>query len=293
MSAKENWKPVTIGGLTGIVLGAGAMYALNPATVSASEGTQDIGNTTPTTGDTAQTTGTTPVIHPISDDLSFNDAFAAGRAAYGPGGLFTWRGNLYGTYYADEWNAMSDEEKDLFADRANTAMRTATPQSPEAPEAEAEEYLFIDNDVQVAEEDTFADNDVHIAETSVERHAYGEMESSEEPFPQKTTSWDNLVSEDSDVRIIGYGDVTIEGGQSVYVEEADINGQRVAVIDVDKDGEADFVMTDLNHNRQMDEGEVIDLHTGEALTFTNDEATDDFSEATDYDGSMDVEPALL
>jgi hypothetical protein len=32
-------------------------------------------------------------------------------------------------------------------------------------------------------------------------------------------------------------------------------------------------MTDLNHNQQMDEGEVIDLHTGEAISFANDDAS--------------------
>lgn len=280
MSAKGNWKPVTIGGLTGIVLGAGAMYAVKPSSVDVAEGTTDIGNATPIIDDTAQSAEAAPAILPVSDELSFGEAFAAGRAASGPGGLFTWRGNLYGTYTADEWAAMSDDEKDLFADRANTAVRGAATETPQAPEAGVDE-------------DFFADNDVQLAETSVEQHAFGEKGPSEEPNPQKTVSWDNLVSEDSDVRVIGYGDVDVEDGESVYVEEVEINGQRVAVIDVDKDGEADFMMTDLNHNRQMDEGEVIDLHTGEALTFTNDEATDDFSETTDNDGSMDVEPALL
>ena len=73
----------------------------------------------------------------------------------------------------------------------------------------------------------------------------------------------------------------------------EINGQRVAVIDVDKDGEADFAMTDLNHNYQMDDGEVIDLHTGETLTFTNDETTDDFSNTTNTDDSSDVELGMI
>lgn len=295
MSAKGNWKPVTIGGLTGIVLGAGAMYAVKPSSVDTAEGTADTGNVSPI--DTAQSAEAVSAILPVSDNLSFDEAFAAGRAASGPGGLFTWRGNLYGTYYADEWNAMSDEEKDLFADRANAAVRGAVADTPQAPETGVEEDFIADNDVQLAEADTeeavFTDNDVQVAETSVEQHAFGEKESSEEPNPKITVSWDNLVSEDSDVRVIGYGNVDVKGGESVYVEEVEINGQRVAVIDVDKDGEADFMMTDLNHNRQMDEGEVIDLHTGEALTFTNDEAADDFSETTDNDGSMDVEPALL
>ena len=52
--------------------------------------------------------------HDITDDMSFNEAFAAARAEVGAGGAFEWRGNIYGTYYADEWNNMSDDEKDAF-----------------------------------------------------------------------------------------------------------------------------------------------------------------------------------
>ena len=80
--------------------------------------------------------------------------------------------------------------------------------------------------------------------------------------------------------MLGYGDVALENGQNVTVEELNINGQRVAVVDVDQDGVADYGLSDINHNRQMDEGEVIDLHTGEAVSFTNDPC-DDLAMTTD------------
>ena len=70
MSAKGNWKPVTIGGLTGIVLGAGAMYAVKPSSVDVAEGTTDIGNATPIIDDTAQSAEAAPAILPVSDELS-------------------------------------------------------------------------------------------------------------------------------------------------------------------------------------------------------------------------------
>jgi hypothetical protein len=40
-------------------------------------------------------------------------------------------------------------------------------------------------------------------------------------------------------------------------------------------------MSDLNHNHLMDDGEVIDLHTGEELSFTNDDPVDN---VPDFDG---------
>lgn len=49
-----------------------------------------------------------------SDDMSFSEAFAAARAEVGAGGVFEWRGGLYGTYNASEWNNMSQAEKDEY-----------------------------------------------------------------------------------------------------------------------------------------------------------------------------------
>lgn len=50
----------------------------------------------------------------VDDDMSFNKAFAAARAEVGAGGAFEWRGQVYGTYYADEWDAMTADEKSAF-----------------------------------------------------------------------------------------------------------------------------------------------------------------------------------
>ena len=50
----------------------------------------------------------------VDDSMSFNEAFAAARREVGPGGLFVWHGNTYGTYYANEWNAMSPAEHDQY-----------------------------------------------------------------------------------------------------------------------------------------------------------------------------------
>ncbi len=51
----------------------------------------------------------------VNDDMSFSEAFAAARAEVGAGGVFEWKGNLYNTYYKEEWDAMSAEEKNEFS----------------------------------------------------------------------------------------------------------------------------------------------------------------------------------
>lgn len=57
----------------------------------------------------------------VSEGVSFNDAFAIARDEIGAGGVFQWNGRLYSTYYNEEWNNMTKEEKNMFEASALTA----------------------------------------------------------------------------------------------------------------------------------------------------------------------------
>ena len=245
MTAKESWKPVTIGGLTGILMGAGAMYGIQAmASDNEAIASEDSGLKVAT----------------VSDDLSFAKAFDAARAEVGPGGVFQWRGHIYNTYTAAEWKAMSHEERQLFANQVNPEVKAADVDTKQIAETEATvEDVQATDDVQVAQVSDEPDES-HQEDVQVDTQARAEV-----------TSWNEIAQQDNDVRIVGFKEIAVAAGRSINMQELDVNGQRVAVIDVDKDGVPDLAMTDLNHNQQMDEGEVIDLHTGEAISFANDD----------------------
>ncbi|RRD58353.1 hypothetical protein [Tannerella forsythia] len=57
-----------------------------------------------------------PIAENVSDDMSFNDAFAIARQEVGPGGVFEWHGKLYATYYKTEWDNMDESERHQFAE---------------------------------------------------------------------------------------------------------------------------------------------------------------------------------
>ena len=248
MTAKETWKPVTIGGLTGILMGAGAMYGVQAMTSSS--------NYEDSSADEGLKVAT------VSDSMSFNHAFEAARAQVGAGGVFTWRGHIFNTYTEAEWKAMSHEDKRLLAEQVK----------PEISAADVNEHRLADVDVDV-NVNSATDDDVQIAKdvSQPQDHDVEVRPSRVEEDHNQEAKWNDLPNEENDVRIVGFKEVEVAPGQTVIVQGVDINGQRVAIIDVDKDGEPDLAMTDLNHNHQMDEGEVIDLHTGEPLSFTNDE----------------------
>lgn len=246
MKMKENWKPVTISGITGILMGAGSVLAARELTTGNEEAVAEA----------ESSDGLKEMT--VDDSMSFKDAFDMARNELGPGGLFHWRGNIFNTYTNDEWNAMSDKDKDEFAQEVNPEVSPEDVDTDLMAEAEVDE-VAADEDVDVAVADeteevrvvadqTTSDNDVAMASAEVIEDALNE-------------------TDDDDVRVIGYGDIDLVNGNTVTVEELEINGQRVAVIDMDKDGVGDIAMSDLNHNNHADEGEIIDLHTGDVLSF--------------------------
>ena len=128
---RENWKPVTISGMTGILMGAGTMYA-----------TQSLA-----TGNASAVESGEQPLHEASVEgcKSFRDAFQAARAEFGPGAVFRWHGNIYNTYTSEEWNAMSAEEKNQFAQRVKPEVSPADIDTNQITKAES-----ADEDVQVA-----------------------------------------------------------------------------------------------------------------------------------------------
>lgn len=144
---EKAWKPVTIGGSTGILLGAGALMAQH--TIAFSADAKPVSHSTTSHGDDAQRVVRFPVegqvldpqdtpqdnplvdsqddmvgvsaqsslrVAVVSDDMTFEQAFAEARAQVGPGGVFYWHDAIFSTYIVEEWEAMTEEEREAFAD---------------------------------------------------------------------------------------------------------------------------------------------------------------------------------
>jgi hypothetical protein len=70
----------------------------------------------------------------VSDDMSFSQAFANAREEVGPGGIFYWNDKPYGTYYENEWNAMSEDDKNDYWDAVYNTTSDNNDYTPPAPE---------------------------------------------------------------------------------------------------------------------------------------------------------------
>lgn len=176
----------------------------------------------------------------VDDGMSFSQAFAAAREQVGPGGVFEWHGGVYGTYYSNEWNAMSDEQHDQWFHSVEY----------QAVREEAAGYEDDANDRHdVADNDAVADEENHQGETL---HNASE---------QDIVSVDVHVTAD-DIQG-GYEVVAIEevdvDGVTVDVAEVDVDGEQVFLVDVDDDAIVDPAIHDENHDGNFTENEAIDV----------------------------------
>ena len=135
------WREVSISGVKGIVWGAasvlftGAANALDdPDAPTPNQEEEQQQESVEFTSD-----GTIPTATSVTDDMSFGEAFAAARQEMGPGGVFEWHGNIYNTYYAEEWNSMNQEEQANFGSHITTSGGNHEEQSQPNPQEQEQQ----------------------------------------------------------------------------------------------------------------------------------------------------------
>lgn len=76
-----------------------------------------------------------PIATAAHDSMSFDEAFAVAREELGPGGVFDWQGQVYGTWYKEEWDAMGNDDREAYwASIEHEAASYHEAQSPAANE---------------------------------------------------------------------------------------------------------------------------------------------------------------
>lgn len=269
---KVSWKKVTQGGVTGIVLGTAAAL-LWPNDANADDGGEVIedpegelgtgGEDLPPVGadtgsvdeggahmgDASHDSSLSSMVdsgmswaHGVSDDMSYAEAFSAARAEVGPGGVFEWRGQLYGTYYGNEWDAMSPEERDDFNHHFSWSHETTT-SAADSHMAEVD-----DDSDSIPEDDLLASVD----DDEIDPIPDGDIDSIPDgdlvPDDDDSIPGDDLIPEvDEDVDLISDDDIEILGvshdeSTGMTYGAMSVAGQEYLLIDVEDDGDRKSVV---------------------------------------------------
>jgi hypothetical protein len=209
----KSWKPVTIGGVTGILMGGGALLAASQ--LHAAENTSDQASSMHDAPEAS-----------VSDDMTFAEAFAAARAQVGPGGVFQWHGAVFNTYTAEEWQSMSEAEHEQFAQQVHTEVPVDHVNTQHIASSHHHTHVVDDHSHDTAQHDA-ADHQASHQEDGMAHSASDHVAETQEPGQGFETGVEG-------VRIVGYGEV--EGHLAVaYDADGDYNPD-IAIIDVDDSG---------------------------------------------------------
>jgi hypothetical protein len=197
----------------------------------------------------------------LSDDMTFSEAFSISREELGSGGVFEWKGNLYNTYYKEEWDDLSDAAKNKFSeDIADLNKDISDPISTNDIDCEiiknvhfieekfiASEYLELENgeDIKI---DVFSRNGENYSKIDINNDGTDDYEfsvSNPTEFIGLNGLTDQFVDDISylteEELIISTEVIEIDGHLSVIKTFAD-NSQEVSA-DLDGDGTFESVLT--------------------------------------------------
>lgn len=180
----------------------------------------------------------------VSDDMSFDEAFASARKQVGAGGVFEWRGKLYGTYYKNEWDAMSQADKDQYA--ANVFG---------TPQAKTHRTNTQDQPQQDVAEENVAEQNTNVQQVSQQSNNQQDMTEADSGEDGKY----NIQ------QVYGATTVTDDDGNPMTMVEAKVNGHNAILCDINQDDKIDAMVIDANDDGQITEDEIIPVPQGSVL----------------------------
>ena len=226
----------------------------------------------------------------VNDSLSFSEAFAAARQETGPGGLFVWHGNTYGTYYKNEWDAMSQEEQDQYwADVQHTSQQIHYEEpeleSESDSESDVEQNPDLGNESELDEESEVEsdDEEQELQEDDAAGFAENEEEDSDIVEVELEDEADVEVSlDENEADEI----VEVEDEESIDISNDSDEEEEVIVDEVDENDDIELeVETD---DEIIDDPSLVDVDTDEIDNVDFDE-----SEMMEIDEEMDLSDDLL
>lgn len=309
VNKNDTWKPVVIGGVSGIAMGSAATAAVAATTNQTSEDTENGETILTGVSGSAHVDDSVPVAQ-VSDDMSFSEAFHAAHEQVGPGGVFVWHGQVYGTYTADEWNSMTPAEQAEFgshvhvqyAESSHTSSQSTNHDAPTAEvvveqtetttEHQPEQVAHV-NDTNDTNNGTPEQQEIHV-----------EVQEPPVTVAQQPTNTGNVpeggeeviggVSPvEPEVEVLDYETISNDDGSQMDLAVVSFHGQEMGIYDVNQDGTADLLAVDENNNQQIEENEITDISSeGLSMQPLHDEyiaQNDPSMQGPDYINDGDVD----
>lgn len=269
----KGWQKVVIGGVTGVMLGAGTAYAASKL-IDGDEPTEG-GNHAGTKAGTHDVSVDSSDVATVKQGMTFAEAFEDARAQVGPGGVFRWHDGVYGTYLKDEWDAMSPEEQQQFTKNAiNAAKGVGNGSAVYVSTEDVHDDANMENDSTPT-----AYVEPHVAEPT--------SETTTETAPEPTFAVNNNLN----VHVVGAHDEQL--AYTVGLQKGEGVENDVFVVNLEDDNACSVETSELYNCCQTEENEITGLSTkevdesnAEMNMYTSNDTT---SEMPDCMNDLDVQ----
>ena len=232
-SGKSVWGKVAAGAGAGIVLGA-ATTVLSSSSEPV-EAQQEIQHPEWTDGEVLVATS-------VNDDMSFTDAFNAAREEVGSGGVFEWHGYIYSTFTDEEWNSMSEAEREEYGSHFNWT-----------PEESDDVTASVASDVDTDDVEVTVDGP---ADEPYAQEDVADVEPAGGNDPHLVDASDVVDVDDPEVEVLG---VIHDDETGANIGGMLVGDQQVVLVDVDNDQAFDVMVADVDNNGTITDNEVIDI----------------------------------
>ena len=226
------------------------------------------------------TDGEVPVAQSVDNGMSFGEAFDAARAEVGSGGVFEWHGNIYSTYTEDEWDAMSQMERDEYGSHfswngaasdndvlATDATTEAGVEATAATTAPAEEIDYTQGAHSGMAQQVSLDDDSS-AGSGLAQPAYASGDDA---------SGDDV--NDGDVQILG---IDHDDQSGFTYANITVNDHDAVLVDINNDNTFDVLAVDVNDDHHISDNEMMDI-SGHDITVQQIEAAHDSNVMAGHD----------
>ncbi len=254
---KRDYKTAGIAGAAGVA-GAtlGVLFPFNnvlPEEPNGGNGIADDVVTNPTPSASGQLTGhDMELATGVNDSMSFSQAFAAARQEVGPGGLFVWHGNTYGTYYANEWNAMTPEDREQYWTDVHHTMSNVE------IDPQTNQNQHVENNVNPDEVNNQAEANNQQNEANNQQDEPTDQQNEENNHAEEPETL--VINEEN---ILTEVDLDENGNIDMVVVHANGNESPDLIVDTTGDGTLDTLYIDPTDVNLDDNGQIV-VEGGEA-----------------------------
>ena len=246
----DTMRKVAIGGGIGILLGASA--AAVAQTLSSSETPDEDVEVEPAPE-------TVSVASNVSDGMSFGDAFAAARAELGPGGMFTWHGNSYSTYTAEEWDNMSAGERADYGRLVAPRVQFDNGHYGGHHTAHQTVHHVHEHVVHEVADDVAQVEPAETAAAATATATAAAQPAQEEPTAEMTGKSDQVDIDLSKVRLVEAEEVETFDDVDTVVGRGFVDGHDAMFHDLDNNGIFDAATVDANDNHTFIDDQKYDI----------------------------------